>query len=163
MAKVIGLYIAPERKMSMQARAQVHAVAGHGLEGDRYNNAAGQRPQDRRFSDAAKLRGATFNACEDIEAANRWLRDRGHPSFSAAETRRNVLLTGFTDFASLIGREFWAGAAKFRGVELADPCVFPSKLAGGKFGFMEAFEGRGGLRAEVVSGGLIKLGSPFQI
>ncbi len=160
--KVLGIYIAPSRAACMVARTETQAIPGGGFEGDRYCNPSGLRALRNVVTGAGKLRGATFIAAEHIGLANSWLQGNGHPTFTAAETRRNILLSGFTDFSSLIGEEFWCGQAKFRGVELADPCTRPSRLAGNKFGFAEAFDGRGGLRAEILIGGSIKLHSPFQ-
>ncbi len=60
----------------------------------------------------------------------------------------------------LIGREFQIGMARFRGVKYCDPCTRPNKLSGRKMNFKETFFDRGGLIAEVVEGGIIKIGDP---
>jgi MOSC domain-containing protein YiiM len=45
-------------------------------------------------------------------------------------------------------------------LKYCDPCLRPSKLSGNKAVFKDAFHDRGGLIAEILSGGLIKIGSP---
>ena len=76
--------------------------------------------------------------------------------FLASETRRNIVVAYFP-LNRLVGKEFIIGEALMRGIELCDPCQRPSKLSG-KDGFEEAFAGFGGLRAEVIIGGTIKVG-----
>jgi MOSC domain-containing protein YiiM len=44
-----------------------------------------------------------------------------------------------------------------RGVKYCDPCDRPSKLSG-KGNFRDAFHDRGGLVAEILEGGTIKIG-----
>lgn len=77
-------------------------------------------------------------------------------SFSPAETRRNLLTEG-VDLNALVGECFMVGAVKMRGVELCDPCARPSNLAG-KDGFETAYRKRGGLRAEILTSGVISCG-----
>jgi MOSC domain-containing protein YiiM len=60
---------------------------------------------------------------------------------------------------ALVGRDFHIGTVLVRGIELCDPCARPSKLSR-KAGFKEAFDGRGGLRVEILSEGAIHLGDP---
>jgi MOSC domain-containing protein YiiM len=56
-----------------------------------------------------------------------------------------------------VGREFVVGEVRLRGVRLAEPCAYLEDLVGKK-GLREALVHRGGLRAEIVDGGTIRVG-----
>jgi len=58
----------------------------------------------------------------------------------------------------LIGREFRVGEALLRGVKYCDPCLRPSVLSGKKIAFKDIFHDRGGLVAEVLESGVLKVG-----
>ncbi|HET7462203.1 MAG TPA: MOSC domain-containing protein [Longimicrobium sp.] len=120
----------------------VLAVAGKGLEGDRY---FGQRP-GRYAAD----RQVTLIEAEAVEA----VRGAG-ASFTAADARRNVVTRGVR-LNELVGRAFRLGGAVLRGVELCHPC---GRLASLTYrGVTRDLKMRGGLRAEVLSGGPIRVG-----
>jgi len=136
----------------MQPHTAVRALAGKGLEGDRY--AAGQGTYSRIARQAA--RHVSLIAQEAIEAANEELTQRGLAPFEPADTRRNIIVEGY-DVHKLIGQEFRIGDVRLRGSEPTRPCHIPSAVAG-KTGFADAFQGRGGVRAEVISDGMIAIG-----
>lgn len=146
--KVLALYVSPEKGRAMEVRTSVYALAGIGLEGDRY--ALGQGA----FSDAkrATVRHVSLISQEAIDEANAML----ERPFDRSETRRNIVTQG-ADLNALVGKEFLVGPVRMRGIELCDPCQRPSKLAG-KEGFEKAFPMRGGLRAEILSSGPIAVG-----
>ena len=79
--------------------------------------------------------------------------------FHAQEIRRNILTEGI-DLNVLVGGVFAIGAIKLRGSEETIPCKRISALTH-KAGFYEAFAGRGGIRAEVLISGTIKVGDPI--
>ena len=58
---------------------------------------------------------------------------------------------------ALLGHEFRIGAVRLRGSEPTLPCRIPSAVAG-KTDYAEAYHGRGGIRAEVLSNGIISIG-----
>ena len=80
--------------------------------------------------------------------------------FEPGETRRNVVVEG-VDVYALLHREFRIGAVRLSGSEPTLPCRIPSAVAG-KTGFAEAYHGRGGIRAEVLSDGIISIGDFIQ-
>jgi MOSC domain-containing protein YiiM len=152
MGKVVGLYISPRVGEFMQPQTAVRALAGKGLEGDRY--AAGQGTYSRIARQAA--RHISLIGREAIQAANEELTQRGLAPFEPVETRRNIIVEGY-DVHKLIGQEFRIGHVRLRGSEPTRPCHIPSAVAG-KIGFAEAFHNRGGVRAEVLSDGMIAIG-----
>jgi MOSC domain-containing protein YiiM len=70
-------------------------------------------------------------------------------------SRRNVLTRG-VDLNALVGRRFAVGEVECEGMELAEPC---RKLARNTHdGVLRGLVHRGGLRAEIVAGGEIRVG-----
>ncbi len=156
MGKVLAIYIAPDSGAPMERIPSVRAVAGVGLEGDRYAvnkgmfQKAGKKPE--------KIRHVTLIAAEAILAANGGQVE----TFSREETRRNIV-TYEVDLDRLIGKEFRIGTVRMLGTETATPCTQPSILAGKKDPtcFKAQFAGRGGIRAEILSDGEIAIGDPI--
>lgn len=146
--QVVGIFICAEAGKPMQSVDKVRAMAKRGLAGDRYAIGAGAFPNTRNG-----VRHVTLFSLEELVEANAYLKGKGLALFQASETRRNILVRGIR-LDALIGKTFSVGAVTMRGIESADPCTRPSTLAGKK-GFVEAFEGRGGLRAEIIAGSMI--------
>jgi len=78
-------------------------------------------------------------------------------NFLSEDSRRNIVTLGLS-LNNLVGEEFMVWGVRMRGVELCDPCNLPSKLCG-KPGFKNFFSGFGGLRAEILTSGLIYIGA----
>jgi hypothetical protein len=152
--QISALYWCPAAGEAMRAAKQIRVLGGFGLEGDRYANGVGAYSATQ----PAKIRHLSFITEEGIATANDWQDAAGLASFSMAQTRRNVLLRGMSAQAlnGLVGQRFWAGAIECFGVELCTPCLRPSQLSA-QSGFQDAFEGRGGLRAQVLCSGLLSL------
>jgi MOSC domain-containing protein YiiM len=123
----------------------VRALTGCGLEGDRYSREAGT------FSEKSPTNHVTLIEEESLEAAARDYR----VVIAAEETRRNVLTRGIA-LNHLVGREFRIGEVRLRGLKLCEPCGHLEKLTAKKM--IKALQHRGGLRAEILSGGLINVG-----
>ena len=75
------------------------------------------------------------------------------------ETRRNILTRGLA-LNHLVGREFTVGTARIRGIKLCEPCGHLENLTRG--GVRRALVHRGGLRAEVIGDGVIKVGDRLE-
>ncbi len=156
MASVVSLFVSPGIGQSMRARSSVRALAGRGLEGDRY--ALGQGSYSKLARPVA--RHVSLIAREAMEAANEELVRRGLIPFEPEETRRNIVVEGI-DVYALLDHEFCVGAVRLRGSDSTRPCRIPSAMTG-KFGFAEAYRDRGGIRAEIVSDGIISIGDLIQ-
>ena len=140
---VRAICIGPSAGVLMQEVSEVAAVAGQGLEGDRYSIGAGSFNRDMQGSRQVTFMNATF-----FEGSG----------FEFRDSRRNIFTQG-VELMWLIGREFQiGGTARFRGIKYCDPCQRPSKLAGKTTSFRDAFFDRGGLIAEVIETGIIKVG-----
>lgn len=140
---VVAICICPTAGAAMRLVQEVRAMAGAGLHGDRYCYARGSFNQGQHGKRQVTLiNGAFFPGS----------------GFDYADTRRNIVTRG-VELMDLIGKEFQIGKARFRGLKYCDPCVRPSDLSGNAGSFRDAFHDRGGLVAEILQSGLIKVGS----
>ena len=153
MGRVVGLFISPGIGERMRARSEVRALAGKGLEGDRYALGVGS------YSRVARpvARHVSLIGREAMDAANNELSRRGLVPFELGETRRNIVVEGI-DVYALLGQGFRIGAVRMRGSDITRPCHLPSAAAG-KPGFKEAYHNRGGILAEILSDGVISIGN----
>jgi MOSC domain-containing protein YiiM len=138
---VAALFLAPWKGASMEAVSEVRAVPGRGLEGDRYFDAD----------------GASAVTLIEAEALVRLEREHGIP-LQPAEARRNLLTRGVA-LNGLVGREFRVGEVVLRGVALCEPCLHLQQST--RRGVLRGLVRRGGLRAEIVSGGWMRSGDPI--
>ena len=126
---------------------EANAVAGGGLEGDAYFPG----PETRRPDRPGNGRDITLIEAEAIEGL---AADTGI-QLEPWEGRRNVLTRGIS-LNDLVGRRFRVGGAECLGRRLCDPCSHLQSLT--QPGVLEGLVNRGGLRADVVSGGQIAVG-----
>jgi hypothetical protein len=136
---VVGLLVAPEAEKPLVRVDSVKAVAGHGLQGDRYFGGRGT------FSGTGRGYQLTL-----VEAAA--LDDVG---LSWEQARRNVVTCGIA-LNGLVGRHFTVGTAECVGRRLAEPCSHLEKLA--RPGLIRPLVHRAGLRADILRDGEIRLG-----
>ena len=147
---VRNIFISPAADAPMQEVPKVMALAGRGLEGDRYALGTGSYSHSPRDIS----RHATLIAYDDIEIAR-----RAGGEFHPDETRRNIVIDGISvaDINALVGKTFRLGSALLKAVEICVPCERPSLLSG-KPAFKDKFEQGGGLRVEILEDGLIAQG-----
>ena len=134
------IFVAPVKGAPMKPLEVADALAGQGIEGDR-KVAPGREP-------AAQL---TLIEAEHIEA------------FAAAtgydmrldQPRRNVVTRGVR-LNDLLGKRFRVGEALCEGLELCEPCGKFQRLTHPEV--RRFFKGKGGLRAVILEGGLIRPG-----
>ena len=143
----------------MLEKTTVKILPGIGIEGDRYALGLGA------YSNTlpAKSRDISLITRDGIDAANQELQRLALSQFSDFETRRNIVIEGLStsELNNLVGKEFYLGNLKLRATELCIPCERPAKLAKKK-SFLEAFEARGGIRAQILEAGHIKVGDPLE-
>ncbi|HXF90114.1 MAG TPA: MOSC domain-containing protein [Xanthobacteraceae bacterium] len=151
MVRVVALFVS-RSGTRMQACTAVQALAGQGLQGDRY--ALGEGTYSRSPRPAARHVSLIERKAMDI--ANQELIAQGLAPFEAHETRRNIVVEGI-DVYTLLDREFRIGTVRLRGSDITGPCHVPSAAAG-KTGFKEAFHNRGGILAEIMTDGVISIG-----
>jgi MOSC domain-containing protein YiiM len=147
---VAGLFLSPASGEPMEWRSSLTLVAGVGVEGDRYAAGLG------RFSTPGRL-GQELTLIE-AEALEEAAAEHG-VHLAPADTRRNVLTRGI-DLNGLVGQRFTVGDVELVGRRLAEPCSHLQVTA--PPGTLRALVHRGGLRAEIVSGGRIAVGEEIR-
>ncbi|WP_165250556.1 MOSC domain-containing protein [Paludisphaera soli] len=145
---VTALFIGPETGEPMQAVDEVVAVVEHGLQGDRKYRREG-RPARKNGPD----REVTLIESEAVAGVN-----QDGIELTPLESRRNILTRGVA-LNPLVGREFRVGAVRLKGLRLCDPCDHLESLT--RPGVLKALSNRGGLRAQVIEGGVIRVGDPI--
>jgi MOSC domain-containing protein YiiM len=142
---VVSLHIARDVAVPMESTREVKAVAGQGFEGDRYFNGTGHWSKHPGVS-----REVTLIEIEAIESLER----EKNIAIAPGAARRNVVTRG-VPLNHLVGREFQVGAARLRGTRLCEPCAYLEGLT--QKGVLAGLIHRGGLRAEIVTGGTIRV------
>lgn len=146
MGEVLGVYLAESAGRPMRPVVSAMAVAGQGLLGDRYQAGTGEWSYDRRLCD-----DVTLIAVEALAAASA---DTGL-QLQGGLSRRNVHTRG-VDLDALVGRYFRVGEVELRGERPCDPCRYLDRVTGQPA--KAALQGRGGLRATVITGGQLRVG-----
>ncbi len=144
--QVVGLYLTEAGGLPVRAVASAVAAAGHGLLGDRYQTGAGEWSYDPRLYD-----DVTLIAVEALAAANTECGVR----LGAGASRRNIETVG-VDLDALIGGLFRVGEVVLRGERACEPCRYLDRVTGQAA--KTALQGRGGLRATIVTGGRLQVG-----
>lgn len=149
-----AIYHSPAAGERMRLITEVRLRQGSGLDGDRYAEGRGHWSA---WPDRSGM-AVTLIGVEDLEALRREtgidLRDGRH--------RRNLEVSGGR-LADLLGRRFRIGEAVLDGVRPCAPCRYLEGLtsAGAKAGLVRF--GGGGLRAEVLVAGRVRVGDALEV
>lgn len=144
---VVSIAIAPTTADRPDLLPEVRVVPGRGLEGDRYFHRNGTSPSEEHKADEE----VTLVEVENIEEFNR----QYGTSFTPADTRRNIATSGIR-LNDLAEREFRIGEVRFKAHGLCEPCKYLTTVM-----VPEVLEGllhKGGLRAQIISEGVIHVG-----
>jgi hypothetical protein len=138
--EVAGVLVAPAAEAPLGRIDAVVAIPGRGLEGDRY--AAGKGTFSAPGGRGHELTLVEAEVLDEI-------------GLSWEEARRNIVTTGIS-LNALVGKPFRVGDVECIGRRLAEPCAHLEKLA--RPGLLRPLVHRGGLRADIISGGTISVG-----
>ena len=148
--KLVAIYITAETGRPMVEVTQAQAIPGTGLEGDRYASGSGL------YSNTPGTgRQVTLVEAEAIEALNQ----EENLGLEAIQTRRNLLTRG-VPLNHLVGEEFRVGAVMLRGVRLCEPCDYLAGLTRPEV--LPGLVHRGGLRADILSSGVVRPGDEVE-
>jgi MOSC domain-containing protein YiiM len=147
---VASIHIAPAATALMTAVSEVRAIPGKGLEGDRYLRQIGTFSNKK-----GPAREVTLIEIEALEALKRDYQLELEPG----NARRNIVTRG-VPLNQLVGREFRVGETTLRGIRLCEPCSHLARLT--VAGVERGLAHRGGLRAQVVTTGVIRVGDAIQ-
>jgi MOSC domain-containing protein YiiM len=149
---VVSIHLAGAGGAPVRQVPEARAVAGKGLEGDRYFSGHGTYSKPK-YDPGAE---ATLIESEALEALKR---DYGI-ELAPGASRRNIMTRGVS-LNHLVGREFAIGAVRFRGIRLCEPCAYLQKLT--EPGVMRGLVHRGGLNAEILADGVIRAGDAIEV
>lgn len=145
--RIESIHITTTAEAAMRSVGEVRAIVGVGLDGDRYAARTGS------FSAKPKPgRQITLIEAEAIEALQREL----GLVLASGETRRNLVTRGIA-LNHLVDQEFTVGGVRLKGWELCEPCGDLARMTG-KPQILAGLVHRGGLRAEILEGGVIRVG-----
>ena len=148
--KILHLYISPEHTYvghyggpagttPIVEVNEMECVAGSGIRGDRY------------FDYKPDFKGQiTFF---EIETHRRICARFGIVDKGPDVYRRNVIVEA-QDLNQLIGKQFELQGLRFFGTEEAKPCFWMNEAVAA--GALDALAGRGGLRAKIITGGMLR-------
>lgn len=139
---------AGDAEARMTAVDSVTVYAGRGVEGDRYFRGRGTfSNQHATGVDLTLIEG---EALDDLAPPAGRL--------GPEEARRNVVTRGI-DLNALVGRRFLIGEVECIGRRLCEPCAHLQRLT--RPGTLRELVHRGGLRADVLCDGVIRVGDPI--
>lgn len=147
---LLAIYIGDRKGETLQRVDEAEAVPGKGLAGDRYFVQQGTFSQP-----AGPDREVTLIEMEAMEALARECQIEMEPG----QARRNFVTRG-VPLNHLVGREFRIGEVVLRGLRLCEPCGHLESLT--VKGIQGGLCHRGGLRAQILRGGLVRTGDSIR-
>ena len=147
---VVSIQLAAGASAPMVTAKDVRAVAGKGLEEDRYFKQIGSYSHN-----PGPDRKVTLIEVEAIEAMKR---EYG-VDIKPEDSRRNIATRG-VPLNHLVGRDFRVGEVTLRGIRLCEPCGHMAEMT-----HKEVLRGlvhRGGLRAQILKSGMIRVGDSVE-
>lgn len=140
------IWIASAVGDSGRALETVRVIPGLGLEGDRYVHGHGTFPSGRP---GAAMTLIEAEVCESFD-----------PPLLPSEHRRNLVTRGVR-LNGMVGQEFVIGSVRCRGVRLCEPCMSMQVYADRPI--LRPLVHRGGLRADFLQPGEIKVGDRIEL
>jgi MOSC domain-containing protein YiiM len=150
--KIVGIFLASEAGEPMSPVERVQAVMGRGLEGDRYFFSQGTFSNKPPRPD----QHLTLIESEAIEAV---ARDDGI-ALGLGDARRNLVTHGVA-LNHLVGQRFSIGPVEVLGIRLCEPCQYLVKVTEKEI--LKPLTHRGGLRAEILIGGEVRIGDSVRV
>jgi MOSC domain-containing protein YiiM len=147
--KVVSIHIASSNSEPMQSVDEASAVHGKGLEGDRYFNQTGTFWKPGPDFEVTLIEAEAFEGMQ---------RESGL-DLPPSEGRRNIV-TRDVPLNHLVGQEFHVGEVRLKGIRLCEPCSHLAKLT--RPGIVGGLTHRGGLRAQILTDGMIKVGDVIE-
>jgi MOSC domain-containing protein YiiM len=146
--RVVSISLTPASAEPTRLVDEVRAVAGRGLEGDRYFKADGDLWEDPG-------KELTLISVEAIDAMER----ENGVKLDYKDARRNII-TRDVPLNDLTDREFSVGEVRVRGIRLNQPCAHLAELTEQKV--LKGLVDRGGLRAQILNDGTMRTGDVIQ-
>ncbi len=147
-----AIIIGEKAKEPLHYVQQVTAVAGKGLEGDRYFYKQGTFNKPQLSQDVREISIFPYEALEECNS-------RLNSTLNFLDLRRNLIIKDF-DASLLKNKVFTLGNAQFRIVRTCPPCRYLSRLL--EADIMRGLKYIGGYRAVIVQSGLLEVGDTLR-
>lgn len=152
-ATIKHIYIAKTAGAALQTLSCANLVAGQGIQGDRYFNQQGSFSASQKHDPSTEL---TLIEQEQIDHFNKQYKRR----YAYADFRRNIITEGI-ELNALVGKTFTLGKIRLKGIMLCEPCAQLAETLDPLV--LPQLLNKGGLRAQILSSGEIKLAEPIRI
>ncbi len=142
---VHSMFIAEAANTALIELKQAELVANRGILGDRYYKGTGTFSEmlaDKPFKDLTLI---------ELEEINLFNQKTGL-NIAASDFRRNII-TKNVRLNELVGRDFFIGNVKLRGIRLCEPCQHLADVLTHKI--LPEMTGKSGLRAQILTSGNI--------
>ena len=146
--RVVHISLTPVSAQPTHLVDEVRAVAGRGLEGDRYYKADGDPWEDPG-------RELTLISAEAIDALAR----ENDVKLDYKDARRNII-TRDVPLNDLVDKEFSVGEVRLRGIRLNQPCTHLAEMTDRKV--LKGLVDRGGLKAQILNDGTMRVGDVIE-
>lgn len=146
--QLVGIFTAARAGGAMESLSEAVLEAGQGLVGDRYYHGVGTFSEklggtpDVEITLVDEQEVLRFNEAEGL-------------SLAAGDLRRNLVTRGVC-LNDWVGVRFQVGGVLLKGIRLCEPCAHLSRLVVPSL--LPGLVHRGGLRAQILSGGPVRLG-----
>ncbi|WP_225334508.1 MOSC domain-containing protein [Halomicrobium urmianum] len=150
MHTVQQIWTAPAAGEPMEARGSVEAVRDGGLRGDRYFRGTGYY--------------SPFDVCQVTlvdSGAIEYVREEFDVDLTDGRHRRNLVVDA--DVVDLLDTKFRVGEAVFEGTRRRPPCAHVEEVAGEEGVARALKEERGGICADVVESGEVRVGDELDV
>ena len=146
MGKVVKIAISKDFENSMESVAQVDAIAGKGLIGDRYFKENNENKSQITLIEIENINYYNITSETSIDPIN---------------FRRNIITSGIK-LNDLVGKELFVGNVKIKVHRLCDPCKYlQDKLNDNNL--VKKLVNKGGLRCQVITDGIISVNDEINI
>jgi MOSC domain-containing protein YiiM len=143
---LVAIQIGRDAGGRLESVAEVRAIPGKGLEGDRYFRSEGSFSKNPGGG-----RQVTLVASEMLDL----LQSEHGIVLAPSETRRNLVTKGVA-LNELVGQVFQVGSVRMKGIRLAEPCDHLERLT--QPGVLKGLVHRAGLRADILDEGVLRVG-----
>lgn len=164
MSAIVSIFTASASRQPMLTHDAVQVKQGRGIVGDRYYRArtpnASETPASKTLARQNSANPINHITLIEEEALALFNHELGL-AVQAAALRRNLLTQGVR-LNTLVGKTFSVGNVLMRGIELSEPCSVIGQLLQTPqipaATIIKSLLQRGGLRAEILSSGIIRTG-----
>ncbi|MCH9651982.1 MAG: hypothetical protein K0U98_27380 [Deltaproteobacteria bacterium] len=151
--ELVGIFTSARAGEAMEPLTEAVLETGKGLVGDRYYHGVGTFSEKLEGTPDVEL---TLVEEEEVFRFN----EVAGLGLGLGDLRRNLVTRGVR-LNDLVGKRFQVGGVQLKGIRLCEPCAHLSRLV--EPSLLPGMRHRAGLRAQIVSGGPVRLGNEIAV